>query len=1018
VTARSRRVRARPAVPSWVRHPVAVPVGAALLAVALLCGVIGVAASEASRTIQGDAQARVRSNRDAAVRALVGQTNGFKITVSAWAAIGPVIDSLRAPTPASLRAVQDQLSTLARSKDSPSAFVTDIRGRIVALYPAQSDLIGQDFAYRDWFKGVSRTGKPYVSEAYRTASNGHPLVVGVAAPVLSGFRRVGVVTVLWQLASVRQVSQGARADDGVTITVTDQQGQPLTGTPSVDDRGQALQVPVSAATRQALAGRSVNTIVGGVFEAAAPVPGLGWTVTAALPSSVALAPARTFQRSLGITLGVALLLVLAFTVLAWQVARRRAAEQTQAVQYARSLIEAGLDPLVTISPEGKITDVNEATVAVTGVARDELVGTAFSECFTDPEKANAIYQLVFDQGMAVDYPLTMRHRDGTLTEVLYNASVYRDAGGKVLGVFAAARDVTGQKQAAQSARSLAAAEDLVRTVLASASIGIALAGLDGSFRVVNASLCELLGYDEAWFLAHRLSDMVHPDDVGDVLPERDGFFAGSLDTGVAKMRLVRADGATVWVRRVAVLIPGGDGQPDLLMLQVEDITAENEAHEALAYQAFHDPLTGLHNRAWILDILEIDLSVASRLGTSVGALFVDLDNFKVVNDSLGHAAGDEVLATVAERIVAALRPGDRVGRFGGDEFVIVVQDVHDVLDVEGCAERVSASIAADLQVQGHRIVPTASIGIATSTSTSTPDSLLRDADSALFRAKAAGRARWHFFDDAMHAQAVARLTVEDQLRDAITGGQFVVYYQPIVALSDAHVVGHEALVRWAHPTRGLLSPGDFLDVAEDTGLIKAIGAQVLDQACAMLAERPDLPGAISVNVSAVQLAAPDWLRGVRDTLTRHRVDPARIVIEVTETAVLSLVDSARDAITSLRGLGVGIHVDDFGTGYSSISVLRDLPVTGVKLDLRFVHDLTAGESQANALAQGLSGLVNGMHLTGIAEGVETQMQADILRGQGWPCAQGYYFGRPAATPVTDLFTGAKIIHLRQARRPG
>ena len=693
-------------------------------------------------------------------------------------------------------------------------------------------------------------------------------------------------------------------------------------------------------------------------------------------------------------------------------------EARAAFESARSMIESSLDALVAISPEGRITDVNEATVKVTGIPREELIGTAFSECFTEPEKANAIYQLVFDQGMAVDYPLTMRHRDGTLTEVLYNASVYRDAGGKVLGVFAAARDVTGQKQAAQSARSLAAAEDLVRTVLASASIGIALAGLDGSFRVVNASLCELLGYDEAWFLAHRLSDMVHPDDVGDVLPERDGFFAGSLDTGVAKMRLVRADGATVWVRRVAVLIPGGDGQPDLLMLQVEDITAENEAHEALAYQAFHDPLTGLHNRAWILDILEIDLSVASRLGTSVGALFVDLDNFKVVNDSLGHAAGDEVLATVAERIVAALRPGDRVGRFGGDEFVIVVQDVHDVLDVEGCAERVSASIAADLQVQGHRIVPTASIGIATSTSTSTPDSLLRDADSALFRAKAAGRARWHFFDDAMHAQAVARLTVEDQLRDAITGGQFVVYYQPIVALSDAHVVGHEALVRWAHPTRGLLSPGDFLDVAEDTGLIKAIGAQVLDQACAMLAERPDLPGAISVNVSAVQLAAPDWLRGVRDTLTRHRVDPARIVIEVTETAVLSLVDSARDAITSLRGLGVGIHVDDFGTGYSSISVLRDLPVTGVKLDLRFVHDLTAGESQANALAQGLSGLVNGMHLTGIAEGVETQMQADILRGQGWPCAQGYYFGRPAATPVTDLFTGAKIIHLRQARRPG
>src|ERR1019366_1517602 len=200
------------------------------------------------------------------------------------------------------------------------------------------------------------------------------------------------------------------------------------------------------------------------------------------------------------------------------------------------------------------------------------------------------------------------------------------------------------------------------------------------------------------------------------------------------------------------------------------------------------------------------------------------------------------------------------------------------LEVERCVERVSASIAADLQVQGHRIVPTASIGIATSTSISTPDSLLRDADSALSRAKAAGRASWHFFDEAMHAQAVARLTVEEQLRNAITRSELVVHYQPIVALSDAHVVGHEALVRWAHPTRGLLSPGEFLDVAEDTGLSTAIGAHGLDQVCVMLADRADLPGPISVNVSAVQLAAPDWLDSVRDNLTAHRVDPARIVV--------------------------------------------------------------------------------------------------------------------------------------------
>ncbi len=443
MSARSRGVRTGSAVSSWVRHPVVVPLGAALLSVALLGGVGWVAQAEASRTVQNDAQSRVRSNRDAAVRALVRQADEFELTVATWATNGPVIESLTTPTATVLAAVQDQLSKLARSKGAPSAFVTDLHGRIVAFYPSQPEIIGEDFSYRDWFIGVLRTNKPYVSEGYRTATTGHPMVVGVVAPVFQESRRVGVVTVLWRLDSVRQLSQGARADDGVTISVTDQKGQPLTGILSVDDRGQSLATPLSATTRQALAGRRVDTIVDGMLVSAGPVPGLGWTVTAEMQSTSALAPARTFQRSLGISLGVALLLVLAFTVLAWRFARYRAAEQATA-QYARSLIEAGLDPLVTISPEGKITDVNEATIKVTGVTREGLIGTNCCDYFTAPEKANEIYQRAFEQGSVTDCPLTMRHQNGTLTEVLYNAAVHRDSSGKVPGLFAAARDVTEQ----------------------------------------------------------------------------------------------------------------------------------------------------------------------------------------------------------------------------------------------------------------------------------------------------------------------------------------------------------------------------------------------------------------------------------------------------------------------------------------------------------------------------------------------------------------------------------------------
>jgi len=318
----------------------------------------------------------------------------------------------------------------------------------------------------------------------------------------------------------------------------------------------------------------------------------------------------------------------------------------------------------------------------------------------------------------------------------------------------------------------------------------------------------------------------------------------------------------------------------------------------------------------------------------------------------------------------------------------------------------SAPIGADLAVQDRRIVPSASIGMAVSTPNCAPGNLLRDADSALHRAKANGRGRWQLFDEAMHAAAVARLTAEDQLRDAITGEQLVVHYQPIVTLADGAVVGHEALVRWAHPTRGLLRPAAFLDVAEDSGLITPIGAQVLDQVCALLAEHPNLPGPISVNVSAVQLDAPNWLCSVTDTLARHGVDPGRLIIEVTETAALNLTGTAVAALSTLSGLGVGLHLDDFGTGYSPISMLRDLPVTGVKLDLRFVHDLTAGPSQANALAHGLAGLVNGMNLTGTAEGIETAAQADILRAQGWRLGQGYLFGRPSPTPAVTADAAA------------
>ncbi len=600
-------------------------------------------------------------------------------------------------------------------------------------------------------------------------------------------------------------------------------------------------------------------------------------------------------------------------------------------------------------------------------------------------------------GVPYDLELEIASADSSRQWVRVRGEAIRNEHGLIVGLLGYVLDITARKDAE---RALASSEALFRTAMLSSPIGLAMTEMDGSFRIVNDALCRLLGRDADWLVAHQEEDVTHVEDV-DLLvrAEVDHVRDADAHADTKMVRFIHADGSVVRVKRAAEHVPGAAGISDFLLIQYADTTAEYEAAERLAYQAFHDPLTGLRNRAWILDMLEVDLRAAPRLDTQVGVLFIDLDNFKVVNDSLGHAAGDEVLRTVAERIAGVLRPRDRVGRSGGDEFVVVLPNVEDAHEAELVAQRIVNAVGIEFTVSGHRIVPTVSIGIALNVPGSTSTSLLRDADAALFRAKAAGRARWQFFDDDMHAQALARLTIESEIRRGLAAAEFVVHYQPIVTLGDRVVGGHEALVRWQHPTRGIILPIDFLPTAEDSGLIVGIGQQVLEQVCELLAARPDLPGPINVNLSPGQLARADWLESFTDTLDRYGIDPSRIIVELTETAVMSLLPGTLAQLVSLRALGAGLHVDDFGTGSSSISLLRNLPVTGLKLDASFVGDLSDVDDTASALSTGLAGLVNGLHLMGIAEGVETEAQHRVLLQQGWSRAQGYLYARPAPEPV-------------------
>ncbi len=606
-------------------------------------------------------------------------------------------------------------------------------------------------------------------------------------------------------------------------------------------------------------------------------------------------------------------------------------------------------------------------------------------------------------GIPYDLEIEVVLADAMPGWVRVRGQAVRDGGGHIVGLRGYVLDITERKRVEEA---LASSEALFRTAMLSSPIGLAMADMDGSFRVVNESLRELLGRDEQWLVTHTEQDVMHPDDLGLVVGERTVGVArddgADGDAEMSLVRYIRADGHTLWVKRAAALITGTSDYADYLLIQYSDATAEHEALEALAYQAFHDPLTGLRNRAWILDMLEVDLRAAPRVKSRVGVLFLDLDNFKTVNDSLGHAAGDEVLKTVADRIASVLRPRDRVGRSGGDEFIVVLPNTMNAKQAEVVAQRILSAVGTELTIRGHRIVPTLSIGIALSDHDSTSANLLRDADAALFRAKNGGRARYRFFDNAMHAQALARLTIEREIRRSLDEAEFVVHYQPIVTLADRSVAGYEALVRWQHPTRGLLSPTRFLTIAEDSGLIVDIGQQVLDQVCGLLAARPDLPGPISVNLSTAQLSRPHWLKMFIDTLSRHGIDPGRLNIDLAEITALALQGAAETDLMALRDLGVSIHLDDFGTGSSTISPLRDLPVTGLKLDGSFVADLSEDDDKANALSAGLAGLVNGLHLMGIAEGVETEAQHRILLEQGWSHAQGYLFARPCPEPVLTI----------------
>jgi diguanylate cyclase (GGDEF)-like protein len=447
----------------------------------------------------------------------------------------------------------------------------------------------------------------------------------------------------------------------------------------------------------------------------------------------------------------------------------------------------------------------------------------------------------------------------------------------------------------------------------------------------------------------------------------------------------------------ADVVPVLDGPTEIVQLadQINQTIAARDAFETeLSHQALHDPLTGLPNRALLTDRLAHALTVSSAPAT-VGVLFIDLDHFKLINDSLGHSAGDHVLMTVGTRLVDSVAPGTTVARFGGDEFVVVCEGPTGADDVLAVAHQLGDVIAQPVEVVDRIVTVTASIGVAMRRPASRAEDLIREADTATYVAKELGRARCHQFSEGLRHQVTRRLTAENELRAALGRGELRLVYQPIVNLTTGGTVGAEALLRWDHPALGAVSPLMFIPIAEETGLITAIGEFALVQACRQAAAWRDqgLAAHISVNVSGQQISDSHFADLVAGVLTATGLPSRLLCLELTESVLMSDATRTIDSLTALKSLGVTLSIDDFGTGYSSLAYLQQFPVDELKIDRAFVNDLTVRPDQ-RTLVSAMVAMGKALGLQILAEGVETSSQLDILRDLGCDLAQGYLFASP------------------------
>lgn len=652
--------------------------------------------------------------------------------------------------------------------------------------------------------------------------------------------------------------------------------------------------------------------------------------------------------------------------------------------------------------QGRWTFLNRAWSELSGFSVAESLGTHFLR-YVHPDDHASIKAF---QPLAEWSTANQRHhtrlvtRDGSVRWIEVCAWRLFDATGAICGTAGTLHDITERHHAAEALRR---SEAQFRAIFEHSALGIALVDLESRITEINPALQKMIGYSLADLRGRSFAAITYADDTAQNLELLRQLRAGQRESYQMEKRYLRKDGSLMWATLSASLVHGADGQP-LILGMIEDITQRKQSEETIRQMAYYDALTNLPNRLLFHDRLQQAIIRARRTEGGAALLFLDLDRFKIINDTLGHHIGDLLLQAAAQRLLACVREGDTVARMGGDEFTIILPGVAHGADAADVAQRIVAELATPFQLNGHELFITPSIGISLfPTDGDDPETLFKHADTAMYRAKDRSRNTYQFYDSTMNALAYKQLELEQHLRRALERQEFEVFYQARVDAVSRRINGVEALVRWRHPERGLISPAEFIPVAEETGLIVPIGEWVLRAACTQNKawQMQGLPRIrVAVNLSARQFQQPDLAERVAQILTETQLDPRDLELEITESMTMVHAERTMIVLGALKHMGVHLAMDDFGTGYSSLGYLKQFPIDTLKIDKSFVQNLTSDPNDA-AIAEAVIALAHSLNLSVTAEGVETEDQLGFLRRHQCDEVQGYLIGRPVPATIFE-----------------